>query len=68
VVYGEQFVKDEIALITFVQFKPITLIFVFGFLFYASLIQHLEGKIAALSNDVRTFLFIAAFVVAAGSL
>jgi len=67
-VYGEQFVKDEIALITFVQFKPITLIFMFGFLFFASLIQHLEREIASLSNDVRTFLFIVAFVVAAGSL
>ncbi len=67
-IYGEQFIMNEWAPIPFIQFKPITLIFVFVFLFYASLIQHLEYKIAVLSRDSRLFLFIIAFLMTVGSL
>ena len=67
-VYGEQFIMNEWAPIPFIQFKPITLIFVFVFLFYAFLIQHLEYKIAVLSRDSRLFLFVIAFLMAVGSL
>lgn len=67
-VYGEQFILNEWAPIPFIQFKPITLIFVFLFLFYAFLIQHFEDKIAKLSRDIRLFLFSIAFLMTAGSL
>ena len=66
-VYGEQFIKDEFSPFLFVQFKPITLIFIFGFLFYASLIQHFEKRIAAVSHDVRIFLFMISFLITVGS-
>ena len=56
-VYGEQFILNEWAPIPFIQFKPITLIFVFVFLFFAFLIQHFEDKLAVLSRDIRIFLF-----------
>jgi len=67
-VYGEQFILDEYSPILFIQFKPMTLIFIFGFLFYAFLIQHLEVRIASLSRDIRVFLFAVSFLVVAGSL
>jgi hypothetical protein len=67
-VYGEQFIMNEWAPIPFIQFKPITLIFVFIFLFYAFLIQHFEYKLAVLNHDVRLFLFIIAFLMTVGSL
>ena len=67
-VYGEQFIINEWAPIQFIQVKPITLIFVFVFLFYASLIQHFENKLAVLSRDVRLFLFIISFLMTVGSL
>ncbi len=66
-VYGEQFILNEWAPIPFIQFKPITLIFVFVFLFYAFLIQHFEDKISVLSRDIRQFLFIIAFLMTVGS-
>ncbi|MEM3048584.1 MAG: hypothetical protein QXK72_05160 [Candidatus Bathyarchaeia archaeon] len=66
--YGEQFILDEWAPIMFIQFKPITLIFILLFLFYASLIQHFRGRIASLSSDVRRFLMIICFLVATASL
>jgi len=67
-VYGEQFILNEWAPIPFIQFKPITLIFGFVFLFYAFLIQHSENKIIKLSRDIRLFLFIIAFLMTMGSL
>ncbi|MBS7622707.1 hypothetical protein KEJ39_03420 [Candidatus Bathyarchaeota archaeon] len=67
-VYGEQFILDEWSPVPFIQFKPMTLIFIFVFLFYAFLIQHLEARIALLSRDVRTFLFVISFLIAFGSL
>ncbi len=67
-VYGEQFIKDEFSPLLFVQFKPITLIFIFGFLFYASLIQHFEKRITAVSHDVRIFLFMLSFLITVGSI
>jgi hypothetical protein len=67
-VYGEQFVLDEWSPVLFIQLKPMTLIFMSVFLFYAFLIQHLEAKISLLSRDVRAFLFVIAFLIAAGSL
>jgi hypothetical protein len=66
-VYGEQFILNEWAPIPFIQFKPITLIFVFVFLFYAFLVQHFENKIAKLSRDIQLFLFIVAFLMTVGS-
>ncbi len=67
-VYGEQFIMNEWAPIPFIQFKPITLIFVFIFLFYASLLQHLENKLTVLRRDIRLFLLIIAFLMTVGSL
>ena len=67
-VYGEQFISDEWSPFLFIQFKPMTLIFIFGFLFYAFLIQHFEPSIASLSRDVRVFLLVISFLVAVGSL
>ena len=67
-VYGEQFILNEWAPIPFIQFKPITLIFVFVFLFYTFLVQHFEKKIIKLSRDIRLFLFIIAFLMTVGSL
>jgi len=67
-VYGEQFVLDEWSPILFIQFKPMTLIFISVFLFYAFLIQYLEARIALLNRDVRVFLFVISFLIAAGSL
>jgi hypothetical protein len=67
-VYGEQFIINEWAPIPFIQFKPITLIFAFIFLFYASLIQHFENKLAVLKHDIRLFLLIIAFLMTVGSL
>ena len=67
-VYGEQFVLDEWSPVLFIQFKPMTLIVMSVFLFYAFLIQHLEARIALLSRDVRAFLFVISFLIAVGSL
>lgn len=67
-IYGEQFILNEWAPIPFIQFKPITLIFVFVFLFYAFLVQHFENKIAKLNRDIQLFLFIVAFLMTVGSL
>jgi hypothetical protein len=66
--YGEQFILDEWAPIMFIQFKPITLIFIFLFLFYTSLIQHFQGRISSLSSEVRRFLMIISFLVATASI
>lgn len=66
-VYGEQFVLDEWSPVLFIQFKPMTVIFTSVFLFYAFLIQHLEARIALLNRDVRVFLFVISFLIAAGS-
>ncbi|MGQ9542830.1 MAG: hypothetical protein ACUVTM_01890 [Candidatus Bathyarchaeia archaeon] len=66
--YGEQFILDEWAPMIFIQFKPITLIFILLFLFYAFLIQHFQARIASLGHEARRFLLIISFLVVAGSL
>jgi len=67
-VYGEQFILDEWSPFLFIQFKPITLLFIFGFLFYAFLVQHFKPRIALLSRDTRVFLLIISFLVTVASL
>ncbi len=67
-IYGEQFIKDEWAPFKFVQFKPMTLIFFFTFIWWGSLLQFLKPNILKLNKNWLDFAILLGFLVLFASL
>ncbi len=62
-IYGEQFIMDEWNPIIFIQFKPITLMYFFTFLWWGSLLQYLKPILSKMNKNLISFAILISFLV-----
>ena len=67
-IYGEQFIVDEWAPFMFVQFKPMTLMFFFTFIWWGSLLQFLRPNLLKLNKNWLSLTILISFLVLFASL
>ncbi|KON27267.1 hypothetical protein AC481_05295 [miscellaneous Crenarchaeota group archaeon SMTZ-80] len=68
VIYGEQFIMDEWSPLMFIQFKPITLIFLFTFICWGSLLQFIKIELSKINKNWIDFAILISFLVFLASL